>query len=263
MTMMSQNRSSILMLVGLPTLASTVLTFASAYGAIWALAGSDSTATIGVAQVWRIGLALAIALPIIINPMVAAPGALRLRELSRDRDELADAAHKDSLTGLLNRRGFDAAARRVMENASSDGRPVAILCDIDHFKSINDRYGHEVGDVALAHVAATLAGSLAGRLAVLGRIGGEEFAALVADVDLEQAMRLADSMRAACEAARIGVDGAEIGLTISLGVALAPPGVCPSQPLFARADAALYRAKREGRNRVVSAEAPAEFAAVA
>ncbi|MFL9502277.1 GGDEF domain-containing protein [Rhodopseudomonas palustris] len=160
------------------------------------------------------------------------------------------AASLDPLTGMLNRRGFSEACARMIEREAIAGRPVsALIFDIDHFKSINARFGHPAGDEVLKLFAAIVTNSL--RISDLsGRIGGEEFAALL-PCPIDEAVTAADRVREAFQNCGIEVDDAPVATTVSIGVAGGPAGV-ELEVLLAAADTALYQAKRGGRNRVVA-----------
>jgi diguanylate cyclase (GGDEF)-like protein len=162
------------------------------------------------------------------------------------------AASMDPLTGMFNRRGFAEATSRVIEREANAGRPVTVLIfDIDHFKSINDRFGHPAGDEILKLFAAVVVNSL--RITDLsGRIGGEEFAALL-PCSLEEAVVVAERVREAFASSGIVVEEGPVDTTVSIGVAGGPAGT-ELEVLLAAADAALYQAKRGGRNRVEAAE---------
>jgi diguanylate cyclase (GGDEF)-like protein len=162
------------------------------------------------------------------------------------------AASMDPLTGMLNRRGFAEASSRVIEREAHAGRPVTVMIfDIDHFKSINDRFGHPAGDEILKLFSAVVVNSL--RITDLsGRIGGEEFAALL-PCSLEEAVIVAERVREAFEGSGIVDDTGPVDTTVSIGVAGGPAGT-ELEVLLAAADAALYQAKRGGRNRVEAAE---------
>ena len=161
------------------------------------------------------------------------------------------AASCDPLTGIFNRRGFAEATSRMIEREAKAGRPVAVMIfDIDHFKSINDRFGHPAGDEVLKLFAGVIANTL--RISDLcGRIGGEEFAALL-PCSLDEAMHAAERVREAFAAAGVEIDRTPVETTVSIGVAGGPAGV-ELEVLLAAADTALYRAKRGGRNRVEAA----------
>lgn len=166
-----------------------------------------------------------------------------------DEARLRRLATTDPLTGLSNRRHFFERGAQELRRAARYRRPLALLMlDIDHFKSVNDRYGHEAGDAVLRDLAERLrAGLRTSDLA--GRIGGEEFAVLLPETTAEQAELLAERLRAAIAADPLGPD---LGITVSLGVALAVPASEETlDPVLRRADAALYRAKAGGRNQVV------------
>jgi len=162
------------------------------------------------------------------------------------------AASIDPLTGMFNRRGFAEATSRLIEREASAGRAVtALIFDIDHFKSINDRFGHPAGDEILKLFAAIVANTL--RITDLsGRIGGEEFAALLS-CSLEEAVAAAERVREAFAASGIVIEDRPVDTTVSIGVAGGPAGT-ELEVLLAAADTALYQAKRGGRNRVESAE---------
>jgi diguanylate cyclase len=188
----------------------------------------------------------------------------QLREASRQMNELrgslAEArrvAESDALTGLANRRAFEAKLRRAVAHAREAGKPLALaFCDIDHFKKINDTHGHDVGDRILKFVAQRLA-SVSSNNCYVARHGGEEFVMLFQDTEADAASRVVDGVRADLQDRRLIAkqSGEAIGqVSFSAGVAALAPGENGRQMLRA-ADQALYRAKREGRNRVVIAEA--------
>jgi diguanylate cyclase (GGDEF)-like protein len=171
--------------------------------------------------------------------------------------ERAVTAHKtaasvDPLTGMFNRRGFAEACARVIEREANGGRPVtALIFDIDHFKSINDRFGHPAGDEILKLFSAVVVNNL--RISDLsGRIGGEEFAALL-PCPIEEGVIVAERVREAFEASGIVCEEGPVDTTVSIGVAGGPAGT-ELEVLLAAADTALYQAKRGGRNRVEAAE---------
>jgi diguanylate cyclase (GGDEF)-like protein len=167
---------------------------------------------------------------------------------------IAEMAQHDALTGTKNRRVFDEHLARLWQQAAGDRRTIAILLlDVDHFKAYNDRYGHQAGDQALRRVAQTLQGFVSRPLDLLARYGGEEFAAILYDVDAQEANEVADRMRRAVGA--LGIEHEESrdsgNLTISGGVAVVDPtaGRKPRGALQL-ADEALYEAKTRGRNRI-------------
>jgi diguanylate cyclase (GGDEF)-like protein len=162
------------------------------------------------------------------------------------------AASMDPLTGMFNRRGFAEATSRMIEREANAGRPATVLIfDIDHFKSINDRFGHPAGDEILKLFAAVVINTL--RITDLsGRIGGEEFAALL-PCSLEEAVIAAERVREAFANSGIVDESGPVETTVSIGVAGGPAGT-ELEVLLAAADTALYQAKRGGRNRVEAAE---------
>jgi diguanylate cyclase (GGDEF)-like protein len=162
------------------------------------------------------------------------------------------AASMDPLTGMFNRRGFAEACSRVIEREANAGRPVTVMIfDIDHFKRINDRFGHPAGDEILKLFSAVVVNNL--RLSDLsGRIGGEEFAALL-PCPLDEGVLVAERVREAFEGSGIVCEEGAVDTTVSIGVAGGPAGT-QLEVLLAAADTALYQAKRGGRNRVEAAE---------
>jgi diguanylate cyclase (GGDEF)-like protein/PAS domain S-box-containing protein len=183
--------------------------------------------------------------------------AVLLRDVtaaSRLTEELLRLSHTDGLTGLFNRRHFDEILVAEYLRAQRSRRPLAlVVCDVDHFKRFNDVHGHDQGDRVLKFVAGLLQADLRGYDAAC-RYGGEEFVLVLPDADLAAGRAVAERVRRMVEHSEI--DGLRV--TISLGVAALPAAGCDSpQGLFAAADAALYRAKQDGRNRVrAAADAP-------
>jgi diguanylate cyclase (GGDEF)-like protein len=163
-----------------------------------------------------------------------------------------DAASTDELTGLLNRRGLLASAQRLINRRADGHEPVSVLMfDLDHFKSVNDRFGHLVGDEALRLFAAAASANLRAS-DLIGRFGGEEFVAVLPS-PLADAAAAAERVRAAFEAAAVSVAGCHVGATVSAGAACGAPGTDIAS-LLMRADTGLYRAKASGRNKVEAAE---------
>jgi diguanylate cyclase (GGDEF)-like protein len=191
----------------------------------------------------------------------AAPVLANLRNLAVAEIRAAT----DGLTGLPNKRAVTDAMKRLFAQASTTTSPLALLLiDLDHFKQINDRWGHPVGDQVLANVGAVLRGVLRVR-DFAGRNGGEEFAVLLPDTQIPAALEIAERIRAAI--AGISLSGADVSVTASLGVVGFPDHATALDRLERLADAALYIAKREGRNRVeladpASADVPAGEAVV-
>jgi diguanylate cyclase (GGDEF)-like protein len=175
-------------------------------------------------------------------------------ELKRYQDVLRRLACLDGLTGIGNRRRFDELLEQEWRRAARTGQPLAlILADVDDFKAYNDHYGHLAGDECLRLVASTLAAAIKRSMDLLARYGGEEFACLLPETDLTGAVVVARRLVTAVAELRIphAYSGAAACVTISAGVA----SIIPSQDgsasaLVQAADTCLYRAKKEGRNRV-------------
>ncbi len=174
----------------------------------------------------------------------AAPVLANLRNLAVAEIRAAT----DGLTGLPNKRAVTDALKRMFAQASTTGSPIALLLlDLDHFKQINDQWGHAVGDQVLANVGAVLRSVLRTR-DFAGRNGGEEFAVILPDTEIAAALECAERVRAAI--AEITLPSANVSVTASLGVGGYPDHASTLDRLERLADAALYVAKRQGRNRV-------------
>lgn len=168
---------------------------------------------------------------------------LRLREL----------ATTDGLTGLSNRRHFMELAGAEIERARRYDRPLSmIMFDVDHFKDVNDTWGHAAGDLVLRTLAATALGTLRG-VDLLGRVGGEEFAALLLETGPDEAREAAERLRLTVAATSLMADGETLTATISVGLAHFQGGSESLEDLLKRADKALYAAKAAGRNRTAEA----------
>jgi diguanylate cyclase len=174
------------------------------------------------------------------------------RKLKEELKRLHNEVLTDPLTGLVNRRGLDAAFEQIHQDAAQYGRPCsAILVDVDHFKRVNDSFGHLFGDQVLKSVAGTLR-QRARDTDLVARLGGEEFLIVLPDTDARQAQAVAEDMRAFVERAelRSRASAAMITkITISAGVTARRPQDTTTE-MIARADSAMYRAKSRGRNQV-------------
>ena len=160
----------------------------------------------------------------------------------------------DALTGLHNRRYMESHLATLAEQASARGRPLALMIlDIDHFKSINDTYGHDAGDDVLREFAVRIRKSIRG-IDLACRYGGEEFVIVMPETDPQVAAMVAERLRRsiAGETFAVSKGTKRIGVTISIGLAVLERKGEPVAELLKRADKALYRAKHDGRNRVVS-----------
>jgi len=171
-------------------------------------------------------------------------------QLRRSNALLQVLSDQDALTKVGNRRKFDEALAEALSQSAADAAPVSLLLvDLDHFKLVNDTFGHQTGDLCLSVVADILRHVVTVNGATIARYGGEEFGIVLAG-DASAAMSIAEAARLSVETAQIreGGDGADIHLTVSIGCATAIR--TDAAQLIASADAALYRAKNEGRNRV-------------
>ncbi len=166
-------------------------------------------------------------------------------------EALRDMASKDSLTGIYNRRSFMEVSRQLLARAARTGEPLsAVVLDVDHFKHVNDTYGHAVGDDALRTVASACA-SVLREYDVLGRLGGEEFVVTLPGTTPDEACVMAERLRRHLARVPIQAPGGAFHLTASIGIAGIDPTTDSVEKAVHRADIALYRAKRDGRNRVV------------
>jgi diguanylate cyclase (GGDEF)-like protein len=176
-------------------------------------------------------------------------------ELTATNQRLEALSQQDGLTGIANRRAFDHRLGMHFAQALRKREPLALaLCDVDHFKRFNDRYGHVAGDECLRQIAAVLGRHARRPTDLAARYGGEEFALLLPDTPLEGARSVLDAVREEVGALSIEHAGSDCGKVVTLSIGLA--GCRPGQDkeaidLVARADEALYRAKSLGRNRIV------------
>lgn len=172
------------------------------------------------------------------------------QRMRSSHDKLHEMATRDALTGVLNARAYYSLCDRMIRQAERSGLSFAVLfVDLDHFKAINDTYGHAAGDHVLREVAQSLGRTLR-QSDVLGRIGGEEFSILLPDTDLEGAVNVAENLRQAIGALMPVLGGEPRSITASIGVAKSQPGMSEMQAIQKIADQAMYRAKMAGRNRV-------------
>ena len=176
-------------------------------------------------------------------------------EYRQAMDQLRSMAVTDALTGLPNRRAFFNDGMRLFNEARARGLPMAaLMLDIDHFKQINDRYGHAAGDEVLKRVGEGLCNHTRGR-DLCARVGGEEFALLAPDSDANAGVCLGERLRSYIAALEIATHQAVIKVTLSIGVAALTPETQSLDALLAGADDRLYEAKRGGRDRVCGATA--------
>ncbi len=208
--------------------------------------GNDAAAVVSNPELVVAPLALILCVAVLSTPL--------MRSEIRHRND----SHLDQLTGMLNRKALEVRVQELTSQSRVTGAPIGVIvADLDHFKAINDTHGHLVGDHVLRDVAYLLRKHLRA-FDLAYRLGGEEFLVLLPGSDLDQAAQLADGLRAGVGAGRAA---SGVPITISVGVGASRPGEeFDYQSVFAEADAALYRAKRAGRNRVERAQ-PARSAA--
>jgi diguanylate cyclase (GGDEF)-like protein len=215
-------------------------------GALWWASATNGGLDLAHVLVWSTVLLCVAA--------VACTAAQSMRGLTRDlhhaNADLTELARTDPMTGLLNHRCFHEELGVALARRDRDGSTLALLLlDVDHFKAVNDRYGHPHGDEVLLGVADAIRASV--RLGdLVGRTGGEEFAVLLPGTTLDGALVVAERIRTAIAAVEVPP-----GITASAGLALAPNHTTARDPLVRIADAALYAAKGSGRDRLVIAEA--------
>ncbi|GAM09230.1 response regulator PleD [Geobacter sp. OR-1] len=174
-------------------------------------------------------------------------------ELKRSNEMLKELSNTDPLTQLFNRRYMMEVLDREIQRTARKGSPISILLiDIDHFKKVNDTYGHQLGDVVLVNVANVIRKYLR-TYDVAARYGGEEFVAILPETPLDEAITVAERIRAATQQSSFSNKLQSLKITISIGVATFPmPGLDSVDDLIRIADEGLYRAKSEGRNRVIT-----------
>ncbi len=174
----------------------------------------------------------------------------QLREMRQELEEVKLQAERDPLTELFNRGSFDSALKDIVSYCQALGTPITLyMMDLDHFKEINDKYGHPVGDEVLKKVSRELIRCFPRKDDIVARYGGEEFVALCRDVDQRDASMLGERARQGIENLEIETDNSAFNPTISIGYAVLGQDE-PHENLLRRADEALYQAKHHGRNRV-------------
>jgi len=187
------------------------------------------------------------------------PNLNEVRKLRDEVKQLAALVRTDELTGLFNFRYFSQALSLEMERTRRSGQPTClIMCDLDHFKDINDLHGHEVGNMVLAHIASLIRKTIR-RLDIPCRYGGEEFALILPDTTLQQGARFAERLRQIIQNSPMKVADTLLSSEASFGVDVYVNGETVSEKEFVeRVDGYLYAAKQSGRNRVCHATIPEE-----
>lgn len=191
-----------------------------------------------------IGLGIATLVPLLVAPIASLVTAQMMLRIYRLNQSLHYMAHHDQMTGLLNRKAFFDGVEKAATPKGS-----VILADIDKFKSINDTYGHQVGDLVICKVAEILRDK-SRQTGIAARLGGEEFVAFYPDTCVTEATQRAEDIRTTIAAQTLDVDGTTIHCTLSIGIAFCD-GARPMDDYLKAADQALYCAKRAGRNQVI------------
>ncbi len=194
----------------------------------------------------------AVAVPALLVPVFCGLLLSMAHELARAKAALAEAAATDALTGVANRASFMERAETLLAVHGEDRAMTLLAIDVDHFKRVNDSFGHVVGDRVLRTIARRCASGL-GRADLFARLGGEEFVALLVDTTPDDARFIAEAMRREVAALTFGADGPQ-DVTISIGIAGTQGSIGPTvEALMIAADRHLYAAKGAGRNRVAGA----------
>jgi diguanylate cyclase (GGDEF)-like protein len=232
------------------TLAMTVMQF-----------GTDPDASVRAGFVTASVLGFGVIVAALLTGGLSYRSALVMQELALTRAELLHLSRTDQLTGLLNRRGFDEAANAALATAQAESLSVvALMCDIDRFKAINDRFGHAVGDRVLVQVGDVLR-RFAGKTGMLvARHGGEEFAVLLIGASNEQAAHHAEAIRRECAACEVPSEDGPVRITVSIGLT-SSRGESDLAKIMRVADQALYVAKHHGRDRVARTDVNADVLA--
>lgn len=226
--------------------------------------GIDLADTITVALAFKFGLSAAILIPTLLCPITCFKIAMVIRERDRAHMALRQVAQTDQLTGLLNRRGFDAFAQDAIAGCASGNKTISVLMiDIDLFKLVNDTLGHDFGDAALVHVAEILRKEAAAHSFIVGRQGGEEFVAILPGTGGTEAAAISERLRIACSETPVEFNGRSKTVTISVGVASRRHAIASLTQLISEADEALYSAKQQGRNRIAQHKPIAAVASAA
>lgn len=197
------------------------------------------------------GMMISILLPMMLGAPMTGLLKLRQEQLRHANAQLVRLASTDALTGILNRGAFTSAVERHLQARNDKG--AFLVIDADHFKSINDRFGHDMGDDALRMIARTIEDSI-GPADLLGRLGGEEFGVYIPNAGVEAAGQIANLIRERIADITLQADGLRQGLSVSIGGAT-HIGASAFRDLFRSADDRLYSAKQAGRNQITLNEA--------
>jgi diguanylate cyclase (GGDEF)-like protein len=224
--------------------------------------GTDPDTNVRLGIVASYGVVIGSIIAALLAGSLTYRSGLLMQELNLARNELQRISRTDQLTGLLNRRGYNEAALKALAKANEGGVPaVALMCDIDRFKAINDQFGHEFGDKVLVEIGEAIRSFGADNSILVARHGGEEFAALMIGVTAEHAIQQANALRRICAATEISSEGG-VSASITVSIGLASSSDKTNLPKIMRtADQALYAAKHGGRDRVVKADVGADAVA--
>jgi diguanylate cyclase (GGDEF)-like protein len=223
--------------------------------------GTDPDASVRAGFVTASVIGIGVIVSALLTAGLSYRSALVMQELALTRAELLRISRTDQLTGLLNRRGFDEAAVAALVKAHQENLPVvALMCDIDRFKAINDRFGHQLGDKVLVQIGDVLRRFTEKNPMLVARHGGEEFVALLIGVTNEQATQYAEAIRRECAASEVPSEDGSVRITVSIGLA-SVHGENDLAKIMRIADQALYVAKHGGRDRVARTDALADFLA--
>jgi diguanylate cyclase (GGDEF)-like protein len=223
--------------------------------------GTDPDASVRAGFVTASVIGIGVIVSALLTAGLSYRSALVMQELALTRAELLRISRTDQLTGLLNRRGFDEAAIAALAKAHQDNLPVvALMCDIDSFKAINDRFGHELGDKVLVQIGDVLRTFAEKNGVLVARHGGEEFSALLIGATNEQAIQSAEAIRRDCAARQVLSEDIAVRVTVSIGIT-SSHGETDLPKIMRIADQALYVAKHRGRDRVARTEVAADFLA--
>lgn len=208
-------------------------------------------------EILIVDIIIAVLIAFIVAPVVTHGFISLSGELHNTKTELERLATHDYLTGILNRRAFLEKATHELQRDIRYQRPLTILLlDIDHFKNINDRFGHAAGDAVLTEFTRCCQGELR-ECDIFARYGGEEFIALLPESDIDSARNVAERLCKRAKSCRTMHDGNEIEITVSIGTVSVTPGELKNAPatldaLLVAADRAMYEAKNNGRNQFIS-----------
>lgn len=207
-------------------------------------------------KIGYLGIVSAIFAPTLIAPVIIYKFLDIIRQLRLAHELLENLSQEDYLTGVYNRRHLEETAAKEFSLGKRHDFPVSILImDLDHFKQVNDTYGHLVGDQVLVELTQCVY-EIIRQTDIFGRYGGEEFMLFMPHTALEDALMLAERIRQAVADRTFQFDHAKVNVTISLGVASATAQTRTLEDLMLNADLALYRAKEQGRNRVEVYDGP-------